>query len=89
MLVYERCISRLDAAARAGAGADGRADAIPLGLIGGPITGIAIDPAAGILGASSTPSIVVGVAPVPVVVPTLSPAFLPPGSVGGLAIGSL
>ncbi len=45
-----------------------------LGAIGGPVTGIAIDPAAGIMWVMSIPGIVVGVAPVPGL-PILVPPF--------------
>jgi hypothetical protein len=57
-----------------------------IGAIGGPATGIAIDPAAGILWLVSGPGIVIGVAPVPAM-PILVPPFpvpFPTGPITGL-----
>lgn len=66
-----------------------------IGAIAGPVTGIAMDPAAGVMFMTSVPSIVVGVAPVPgmpVVVPPF-PIPFPAGPIAGLewdgATGSL
>tara|TARA_R110002072_G_scaffold46591_13_gene129323 strand:- start:49845 stop:51110 length:1266 start_codon:yes stop_codon:yes gene_type:complete len=57
-----------------------------MGAIGGPVTGIAVDPAAGIMFMSSIPGIIIGVAPVPglpVVVPPFPMPF-PPAPIAGL-----
>ncbi len=57
-----------------------------LAAIGGPVTGIAIDPVANIMFLTAAPGIVIGVVPVPgtpVVVPPFLPAF-PMGPVTGL-----
>jgi len=66
-----------------------------MGAIAGPVTGIAIDPAAGVMFMTSVPGIVVGVAPVPgmpIVVPPF-PIPFPAGPIAGLewdgATGSL
>lgn len=57
-----------------------------LGAIGGPVTGIAIDPAAGTMFLCSIPGIVVGVAPVPGLPIVVPPFPIPtgPGPVAGL-----
>jgi len=55
-----------------------------LGMIGGPATGIAIDPIAGILWLTSVPGIVIGVAPVPGT-PVLVPPFPIPFPIGPIA----
>lgn len=55
-----------------------------MGAIGGPVTGIAIDPAAGVMFVTSVPGIVVGVAPVPGT-PIIVPPFVIPFPVGAIA----
>lgn len=66
-----------------------------MAAIGGPVTGIAIDPAAGVMFLTSIPGMVIGVAPVPGM-PVLVPPFaipFPGGPIAGLewdgATGSL
>jgi len=57
-----------------------------LGAIGGPVTGIAIDPAAGVMWMTSMPGMVVGVLPgpgLPIVVPPF-PIPFPAGPIAGL-----
>ncbi|MGE3172747.1 MAG: hypothetical protein AB7O97_08975 [Planctomycetota bacterium] len=57
-----------------------------LAALGGPVTGIAIDPIAGILWVTSFPGVVAGIAPVPgtpIVVPPFPLAF-PTGPISGL-----
>lgn len=57
-----------------------------LAALGGPVTGIAINPAAGVMFLTSAPGIVIGVAPIPgtpVLVPPFAPVFAM-GPVSGL-----